>query len=237
MSPRFCGPKLVGWAVVVVALTAQFVAPTYAQFPIPVQVQHDGRVRWPDVFGRDAAWYAGAEAVRIADNVLLYQHRARLARERDEAETIIDNGATHTQIRFLAMVHQATDEPRFADGSRRGIEFVLAAQYPNGGWPMIFPLQRGYYSHITFNDGAMIGVMRLLRAVAAGEAPYDRSAIVRRRRLPAGSIPSSSARSLSTASRPRGARSTTRTISAPPRPAATSCRHSAATRALASSST
>ena len=38
---------------------------------------------------------------------------------------------------------------------------------------MIFPLREGYYSHITFNDGAMIGVMRLLRDVATGEEPYD----------------------------------------------------------------
>ncbi len=149
-------------------------------------------VRWPNVFGRDAAWYSDDEAVRIADNLLLYQHsnggwpknidmarvlsdadKERLARNRDQAETIIDNGATHTQIRYLALVHKAAGEQRFADASLRGIEFVLNAQYPNGGWPMIYPLQRGYYSHITFNDGAMIGVMQLLRDIAAGEDPYD----------------------------------------------------------------
>lgn len=150
-----------------------------------------GGVRWPDVFGRADEWYAGDEAVRIADNLLLYQHtnggwpknvdmarmltdveKGRLAQRRDRAETIIDNGATHTQIRYLAMVHQATGEERFADGARRGLEFVLGAQYANGGWPMIFPLQDNYTRHLTFNDGAMIGVMRLLRDVAAGEAPY-----------------------------------------------------------------
>jgi PelA/Pel-15E family pectate lyase len=151
-----------------------------------------GGVRWPNVFGRDDAWYAGDEAVRIADNLLLYQssnggwpknidmartlsdaEKQRLARTRDEAETIIDNGATHTQIRYLAIVHQATGEPRFAAAAQRGVEFLLAAQYPNGGWPMIYPLRRGYYSHITYNDGAMIGVMRLLREIAAGQPPYD----------------------------------------------------------------
>jgi PelA/Pel-15E family pectate lyase len=99
--------------------------------------------------------------------------RKQIAANHDEAETIIDNGATHTQIRFLARVHAATGEPRFAEGSQRGIEFVLAAQYPNGGWPMIYPLQRGYYTHITFNDGAMIGVMTLLRDVAAGDEPFQ----------------------------------------------------------------
>jgi PelA/Pel-15E family pectate lyase len=151
-----------------------------------------GGVRWPNVFGRGDEWYVGDEAVRIAENLLLYQHtnggwpknidmaralsdaeRERLVRRRDRAETIIDNGATHTQIRYLAIVHKATGEARFADAARRGIEFVLGAQYANGGWPMIYPLQDNYTRHITFNDGAMIGVMRLLRDVAAGEEPYD----------------------------------------------------------------
>jgi PelA/Pel-15E family pectate lyase len=178
------------WSLVAVALFAAIASSDDAL------AQREGRgrggVRWPNVFGRDDAWYSGEEAIRIADNVLLYQHsnggwpknidmarrlsdddRARLERNRDRAETIIDNGATHTQIRYLAMVHNATGEERFAEGCRRGLEFVLGAQYENGGWPMIFPLQEGYYSHITFNDGAMIGVMELLRAVAQGKEPFE----------------------------------------------------------------
>jgi PelA/Pel-15E family pectate lyase len=149
-------------------------------------------VRWGEILSQPADWYADVDAVRIADNVLLYQHsnggwpknidmarrlgdaaKEALEKNRDRAETIIDNGATHTQIRYLARVHNAAGEGRFAEGCLRGIEFVLVAQYPNGGWPMIFPLRRGYYSHITFNDGAMIGVMNLLRDVAAGETPFE----------------------------------------------------------------
>jgi len=148
-------------------------------------------VRWPNVMGRDAEWYAGADAIRIADNVLLYQNsnggwpknvdmarqlsdadKEKLAADRDKSETIIDNGATHTQIRYLAAVYNATKDERYKAACLRGIEFLLAAQYENGGWPMIYPLQKGYYSHITFNDGAMIGVMRLLREVAEGQEAF-----------------------------------------------------------------
>jgi PelA/Pel-15E family pectate lyase len=148
-------------------------------------------VRWSQVLSQDDDWYAGDEAVRIADNVLVYQHanggwpknidmarpldagaKERIAAGRDRAETLFDNGATHTQIRYLARVHAATGEPRFAEGCRRGLQFVLAAQYENGGWPMIYPLQRNYTAHITFNDGAMIGVMTLLRDAARGEEPF-----------------------------------------------------------------
>ncbi|HEX6927140.1 MAG TPA: pectate lyase [Longimicrobiaceae bacterium] len=149
-------------------------------------------VRWNDVLEQDSAWYGGTEALRIADNVLLYQHpnggwgknvdmarplppaeREQVARESRTVETLIDNGATYTQLRFLARVHAAQPHSRVREAFLRGIDYLLEAEYERGGWPMIYPLQEGYYSHITFNDNAMIGVMRLLRDLAAGEPPFD----------------------------------------------------------------
>jgi len=51
--------------------------------------------------------------------------------------------------------------------------YVLAWQNDNGGWPQFYPLRDGYYSHITFNDDAMIGVMRLLGEVGDATAPFS----------------------------------------------------------------
>jgi PelA/Pel-15E family pectate lyase len=76
----------------------------------------------------------------------------------------IDNGATYTQLEALAKAHLATGEARYAAAFRRGFEYLLEAQYPNGGWPQFYPLRHGYWDHITYNDDAMIGVMKLLRA-------------------------------------------------------------------------
>lgn len=143
-----------------------------------------GQSRWGSILDYPDDFYGSDESIRVADNVLLYQNenggwpknidmarrlsdedRAKLRRDRNKSETLIDNGATWTQIRYLARMHAATGDWRFAEAANRGLQFLLAAQYPNGGWPMIYPLRRGYYSHITFNDGAMIGVMQLLRDV------------------------------------------------------------------------
>jgi PelA/Pel-15E family pectate lyase len=52
------------------------------------------------------------------------------------------------------------------------LDYLFKAQYPNGGWPQFYPDLSGYYKHITFNDDAMIGVMKLLRDVAAGKPNY-----------------------------------------------------------------
>ena len=87
----------------------------------------------------------------------------------------IDNDATNTQIRFLAQVASATGGEAGAPyraAALRGIGYLLAAQYPNGGWPQVWPLQGGYHDAITFNDDAMINTLGVLDDAAAARAPF-----------------------------------------------------------------
>jgi PelA/Pel-15E family pectate lyase len=141
------------------------------------------QVSWKDAMRQPPAWYGSADAVRIADNLLLYQQEAGgwdknidMAQPPPANSTsgyaTIDNGATYTQLEYLARVHQAVPQARFAASCRRGFEYLLRAQYPNGGWPQFYPLRDGYWSHITYNDDATIGVMELLRDVVQGKAEY-----------------------------------------------------------------
>lgn len=53
---------------------------------------------------------------------------------------------------------------------RAGLDYLLAAQYPNGGWPQFYPLRSDYSRHITFNDDAMTDVLALLEDVANARA-------------------------------------------------------------------
>jgi PelA/Pel-15E family pectate lyase len=64
----------------------------------------------------------------------------------------------------------ASKNDRYQIAFDKGLDFLLAAQYPNGGWPQFWPLKKGYYTHITFNDDAMIGVLELLRTLAQGKS-------------------------------------------------------------------
>lgn len=148
-------------------------------------------VPWSQCLRQSAAWYATPEAVRIADNVLLYQRgtggwpknidmavpltpagRSRVALDKRLTDSTIDNDATTTQIRFLARVSEAADQPRFRSSILEGLRFLLAAQYANGGWPQYYPLRDDYSRQITFNDDAAVNVMLLLRDVASGLPPF-----------------------------------------------------------------
>ncbi|MCX2838245.1 pectate lyase [Salinimicrobium sp. MT39] len=90
-----------------------------------------------------------------------------------EMGTTIDNGATHNQLKYLARVYKATGKEDYKIAFLEGVDYLLEAQYSNGGWPQFYPLKKGYYGHITYNDEAMIGVMNLLRDIAQNEEPYS----------------------------------------------------------------
>ncbi|HEU5397380.1 MAG TPA: pectate lyase [Verrucomicrobiae bacterium] len=81
-----------------------------------------------------------------------------------------DNNATTTQLRFLGRVISADhgDTMAFRRSFLRGLDYIFNAQFPNGGWPQVWPLQGGYHDEITYNDDAMANVLELLHDVAAG---------------------------------------------------------------------
>jgi PelA/Pel-15E family pectate lyase len=131
-------------------------------------------VPWNTVHKQPPGWYATPAAAAIAENILYYQNsdggwpknidmtQRTAARER----STIDNSGTTMQMIFLAKVFTATGNATYESAFLKGLDYLLAAQYANGGWPQYYPNPTGYYSHITFNDGAMIHVMRLLRDIA-----------------------------------------------------------------------
>lgn len=141
----------------------------------------------------DAKFFKTDEARRIGEQVLAYQRctggwpknidmaapltdaalqQVLLEKSRRDDSTI-DNNATFMQLVYLARLYRATGDSRYREAFRRGVEFLLGGQYPNGGWPQFWPEPSGYQKHITFNDDAIANTLELFRTVLAGEAPYD----------------------------------------------------------------
>lgn len=91
----------------------------------------------------------------------------------------LDNDSTWMQIRFLARVATALlaanrnrDAIPLRISVKRGVEYLLHAQYPNGGWPQVWPLEGGYHDAITINDDAMLHAIEVLRDVADAAPDY-----------------------------------------------------------------
>ncbi len=84
----------------------------------------------------------------------------------------LDNDATTTELQFLGKAIAAKDSAAYRASFLRGIEYLFAAQFPNGGWPQVWPLEGGYHDAITFNDGAVTETLELLQAVGEGKFAF-----------------------------------------------------------------
>lgn len=77
-----------------------------------------------------------------------------------------DNSATSREINYLVQAYHKTYNPAYLAAAEKGIKYILAGQYPNGGWPQFFPLKKGYYSQITYNDNLAANNLLILLNVA-----------------------------------------------------------------------
>jgi PelA/Pel-15E family pectate lyase len=140
-------------------------------------------------------WFASDAAKQLADAVLSYQtptggwskHTGygkgpRLPGmqwtsqnepgQRAHYVATFDNGATTQEMYFLANVWHATKREDCKTAFIKGLNFIFAAQFPNGGWPQVYPLEGSYHDDITFNDDAMTHILELLQGIKNSEPEF-----------------------------------------------------------------
>ena len=136
--------------------------------------------------------YKETEFIKIADNILIYQRdnggwpknydmQAILTKDqidsliktKNKYHTTFDNSTTYTHIEYLAKVYTITHIEKYRNACLKGIEYTLSAQYPNGGWPQYFPLEDNYSRRITFNDGAYVGIMAMLKKIVDHDSNFS----------------------------------------------------------------
>ncbi len=124
-------------------------------------------------------WYRSEDGRRIAESVLSYQSpefggwpkNVDTTQDRPQkfdaaaAKPTFDNSATLVEMRLLARFFRATDNPGYRRAFDRGLDYILRAQYPSGGWPQSYPPDDSYHRLVTFNDGAMTNVLGFLQEI------------------------------------------------------------------------
>ncbi len=155
------------------------------------------RFMYSDYAGRSPEWWTSDEAIQIGDNLLTWQipeggwgwvmgmahfpyipeYPTRTPSCTDGIERAdFNRGRTIAPMRYLARLYAATGEERFREAFYRGLDFILASQYPTGGWPHVYPKPETYTSysrHVTFYTEAMPTVMSLIQDVVSGQFPFD----------------------------------------------------------------
>lgn len=153
---------------------------------ISSNIQAQKEAKW-DSFVRDHddAWFATSEAKAIAENVLLYQRniggwpkniqmqnpltdaqkQELITLKSDDHNITTDNGATTQEMLYLSKMYAKTPDEKYKKAFLLGLDYILEAQYDSGGWPQFYPLKKGYYTHITYNDDSMVHIMEALEAI------------------------------------------------------------------------
>jgi pectate lyase len=136
---------------------------------------------WKTYAQKPDDWYRGPEGTKVTANILSHQSRLGdwpknadnsaepYTGDPDKIKGTFDNGATVGELRFLARAYRATGDVKDNDAFLKGLDHILAAQYPTGGWPQSSPPGKGYARHITFNDNTMINLMEFLRDLAGSD--------------------------------------------------------------------
>lgn len=142
-----------------------------------------------ELYNTDDWFRTDPRAIEIADNILLYQSPEyggwpknvdttvppRKPLSEKQSRPTFDNGATVNELRFLGRLYNArrTGHPAqvqpYRDAFDRGLQYILKAQYRNGGWPQSYPVDDTYHRYITFNDGAMPRIMEFLQEVTQND--------------------------------------------------------------------
>jgi PelA/Pel-15E family pectate lyase len=88
-----------------------------------------------------------------------------------------DNDSTTTEMQFLAKVISAgKNDPggsAYEKSFERGLDYIFNSQFPDGGWPQVWPLQGGYHDEITVNDDAVLHVIEFLRDISPGQDEFS----------------------------------------------------------------
>ncbi len=164
-------------------------APTIDTAGFRDSAHHWRNIKQPERFmqatGPKQPAYAPTQVREIAANIVLFQRdnggwpkdydmlavldeaQKKLVRDTHaHTDTSYDNHNTHPQVEYLARAFVALGDPAVRAACERGVDFMLASQYANGGFPQWWPNPGSIAKRITLNDGVMMGIMNVLKDAA-----------------------------------------------------------------------
>ncbi|MCB9273877.1 MAG: pectate lyase [Lewinellaceae bacterium] len=140
-------------------------------------------LRWWDqnASRKPYSWYRSEQGLRMAENILSWQDNGTgwplMSTVREPFTGDMSKAgpwgkkaalvkATLNELRFLSRGYTATEDERYLTAMLGGLNYILEAQLPCGGWPHSYPYRSSDYSHYaTYNDDVIPDIMTFLDEV------------------------------------------------------------------------
>ncbi len=114
---------------------------------------------WGRIYSREELSKLHAKTLSVEP--LTYEHK------KNGSQSTLDNDTIYTHVEYLCKVYQQVKDRRYIESAKRALQWIINAQHPkSGGWT-----GSDVYA-ITYNDGAMGGVLNLLREIFQEKPDY-----------------------------------------------------------------
>jgi PelA/Pel-15E family pectate lyase len=81
-------------------------------------------------------------------------------------QSTFDNRNIYPQVEYLSEVYSLTGEKRYLKAAKRGLEYILNTQYPNGSWI-------GWHDEaICYNDDIITGILNMWKDILGGKEHF-----------------------------------------------------------------
>lgn len=91
----------------------------------------------------------------------------------EDLHATFDNKATSREVVYLVKAYKKTQNKAYLKAAEKGLDYILEAQYDNGGWPQYYPDKALYRAEITYNDDAMVNLLNILQDIVAKRNDFE----------------------------------------------------------------
>lgn len=142
--------------------------------PMAGAEMHAMPTEFKDVVTQPPEVWRSKQAADVAARIVRRIEAGELTLSLPLGQLSVPDGILPTQMSILAHVYAAVGDVNLKKAFNAALEVLIAAQYPSGGWPTIYPkyakwdLHGDMYADSTWNE-----IPALLKSILAGKPPFD----------------------------------------------------------------
>ena len=107
-------------------------------------------IEYHEVAQKPAEWWESDEARFLAERIIRRMKEDEITIDILIGTLTVPDGILATQLSVLAHMYARTGEGKYKEAFQRGLNVLLEAQFPSGGWPTVYPRYKDRDLHDDF---------------------------------------------------------------------------------------